>query len=259
MRRIYLLLSAIAILGAGCQKPAAAPTAPNPVTWPVQATSSTMGQGTFAFQEGSLQETTKEYTIKLTYPVMVTGTDPGISQTFNQEVQTPLQELVKSFKQDRHEVQAEAGDTPEGQWLLEMDGHVEFQNESLVSVYLWGSMYSGGAHPNAAYQATLFDVKTRSAVGVTDLMQNASTGLKKIAELSRLKLKAEGITDLSDAEWIASGTEPKEENYQVVYFTPKGMTVVFPPYQVAAYAAGPVRIEFRPDELKGILQDQYIP
>lgn len=63
--------------------------------------------------------------------------------------------------------------------------------------------------------------------------------LEILAPLVRDDLSAQ-LGDMTDAEWIAMGTDPAEPfNYRSWALTNDALVIYFDPYQVAAYAAGP--------------------
>jgi hypothetical protein len=101
-----------------------------------------------------------------------------------------------------------------------------------------------GAHPNTTYQTFTFNTKTGTVLSLSDLFAPGASYLTTLSNKTRALLpaaiaKREGISAASvDKTMLNSGTTAKAENFQNWYTEGTNLVIIFPPYQVAAYAAG---------------------
>lgn len=126
----------------------------------------------------------------------------------------------------------------------------------LLSVIFIEDEYLGGPHPETMYTTFTFDLVNERQLLWPDLLADGMT-LDAIAAIVQPKL-AETLTEMTDPEWLATGTAPTPENYANFALTADGLLILFPPYQVAAYAAGPQQITLPYSDLAGILKPDYL-
>lgn len=109
----------------------------------------------------------------------------------------------------------------------------------LLSVETAITVYRGlGAHPNHHTRTLTWDLERGSEVALDDLFRSGSNWLEAISRLAASSL-SETMGQRGDPEWIRSGTEPERDNFSAWTAVPEGIRVVFDPYRVAPYAAGP--------------------
>jgi uncharacterized protein YecT (DUF1311 family) len=112
---------------------------------------------------------------------------------------------------------------------------------------------TGGAHPNTNYAAFNFLMPDGALVYLPELVD----GQRGIAQISKivtadLTKRIGGPDGMSDADWIKRGAGPLATNFAVFTLLPKQIHIIFPPYQVAAYAAGPQDANVPLSALKGV-------
>lgn len=139
---------------------------------------------------------------------------------------------------------------------------------SLQSSYLIGSsahtisyiftiyVDTGGAHGNIFFKTFVFDKDTGNLLSLSDLFQDNSNYLNTLSTMARTRLAA-SLGTSGDAGMIKDGTAPSEQNFQNFFFDGTDFVVVFPPYQVAAYAAGPQTLRIASSDLQGVLKSTY--
>lgn len=147
-------------------------------------------------------------------------------------------------------------ETNSAPWTLQISGEPYTPTGDLLSVVFTEYEYTGGAHPNTTYSTFTFDLVNERQLLWPDLLTDGVT-LEAIAAIVQPKL-AETLTEMTDAEWLATGTAPTPENYANFALTPDGLLILFPPYQVAAYAAGPQQIMLPYSDLAGILKPDFL-
>ncbi len=113
-----------------------------------------------------------------------------------------------------------------------------------------------GAHPNTYYRSFTFDAKTGTSLGLGDLFVSGVNYLNTLSTLSRTSLTSQ-LGDNGSPETINAGTTPDEDNFQNFVIDGKNLVIFFPPYQVAAYAAGPQSVKIPFSQLSSILKAKY--
>jgi hypothetical protein len=102
---------------------------------------------------------------------------------------------------------------------------------------------TGGAHPNVYYATFTFDANGNK-LELADLFKPGARYLDKLSELAykdiliQAKARFESDLDETQIDWIKNGTAPTLETLQFFYVDRNNLVLIFPPYQVAAYAAG---------------------
>ena len=120
--------------------------------------------------------------------------------------------------------------------------------------------YTGGAHPNSYYRTFLFDMEQQYALTLDDLFIEGSNPLATIFPLVQadLQTQLDAMDIPADAVWIDEGTGTVPENYQNFVLTSDSLIFLFPPYQVAPYAVGPLTVTIPLSNLNGILAPQFV-
>ena len=137
-----------------------------------------------------------------------------------------------------------------GGYRCELDSQV-YQTEQMVSVSALYYSYTGGAHPNSSWLSWNFDLTEGTFFG-PELLADGTELRAAVAE----EILRQARTPQEDG-WI-----PAEEYWEdhealiadwanyAVSFDESGMTVVFSPYELAPYAAGPQEFHFPYDWLE---------
>jgi hypothetical protein len=126
----------------------------------------------------------------------------------------------------------------------------------IISLNFTISTYTGGAHPNSYFRTFTFDLAGQRVLALPDLFLPGVDVLSVIAPIAQQSLIAQ-LGDMSDAATIALGAGPDPLNYQNFVLTPDALVFYFPPYQVAAYAAGPQMVSLPLADLRAILAPPF--
>jgi len=97
-----------------------------------------------------------------------------------------------------------------------------------------------GAHPNGYYMTQVFD-RAGTPLALGDLFVPESNYLERIATLAKAQVEAELESRLGEEPgeaFFEEGVAPTLENFQNFYLEGETLVLLFPPYQVASYAAG---------------------
>ncbi|MDF1496482.1 MAG: DUF3298 and DUF4163 domain-containing protein [Patescibacteria group bacterium] len=207
----------------------------------------------------TISEETEKYYLDINYPVF-SGDNQKIVDGINGKIKAKVDQNVQQFRNDYADIDHEYDPGP---WFLGYDFSVTRNDQYFISVVLEGSIYTGGAHPNQMYETFVFnmeeggelmsleDVFNPMATAVDEDTGASLSWLEYVSNQSRLKLMSE---EYADADWINSGAGVNSDNFKLFYLTESGIVFIFPPYQVAAYAAGPQEVGFDYDDLAGYLK-----
>ena len=259
MKKFLLVFLTIVIFaGWGCGKNNATNTIP--AETPVMETPVTEAEDAIglSYEVATIHEESEEMMIDILYPVF-TGEDI-LSANINNRIKPFIDELMEDFMYD---FQNTTHDYDGGAWFLEIDYVLPRNDDSFVSLVLTGGIYTGGAHPNQFYKTFLFNLEedgvlmnTAEMFNPTAMVIDADSGayidwLNYISSKARLQLMQQ---EYADADWINEGAGPQAANFALFYLTDKEIVFLFPPYQVAPYAAGPQQVQFTIDELAEYLR-----
>ncbi|MCE7869997.1 DUF3298/DUF4163 domain-containing protein [bacterium CPR1] len=185
-----------------------------------------------------ISETRPRYSIEIVYPrVSVPGNHKAtrmINEVLDREAQAQVASFRKDFNESGKEMPAEIPP-----WSLTSSFTEEYQTDRFLVFLQSGYLYTGGAHGMPLLDAFIFDLASGKRLTMADLYLPGY--LDVLSRFTRRKLQADKDL-IGEADWVITGTEPKPENFTVVFPTAKGLQVVFPPYQVAAYASGMPRV-----------------
>jgi hypothetical protein len=205
--------------------------------------------------------TTKHYKIAVSLPTL-----PADAKPLNEAMRTTADNAKRDFVQ----ALPDPDTLPEfanRQFELLLDFKVAAQTPAFISVRESGSSDTGGAHPNPVQAAFVFDRKAGKLVALDDLFADPDAARKALANFAHDNLLKKFMADAPkpgegspDAirEWKANmlqmldgGTKPTTVNYSVFVVQAganqqapsPGLTLIFPPYQVAAYVYGTQTVE----------------
>ncbi len=207
---------------------------------------------TLKFEEGKLS-------IEIEYP-QVSGLGESLDRGLNLEFQKRAEAASEAFKKDAAEMKADLP-VDSQDWnppqSLTMGFDVKQASTELLVILVWGSEFTGGAHPNPTFYLLMLDPTTGQRVAVSDLFTPRVNYLERLSEVSRLQLKNDPDNLMGDSEWVNTGTEPKRENFALVWPEGEDLVIMFPPYQVAPYAAGPQELRVPQKDFHGILSTRF--
>lgn len=139
---------------------------------------------------------------------------------------------------------------------IEYTAHTSDNNKSFVfQIY----EDTGGAHPNVYYKTFVFGEDGRE-VALADLFKPSARYLDELSTLAYADILRQAPSrfgtalDENQKDWVRDGTAPSEETFQSYYLDGENLVLIFPPYQVAAYAAGKFETKIPFSKLAHILQ-----
>lgn len=173
-----------------------------------------------------------------------------------------------------------AGDRDSGvDYTLDLNFTVARRTSDFVSVVTAGSSFIGGAHGAPIFASFNLDLANDELTTLPNLFTDAQAGLKALSDECRRQLvgryeekmretpgamkPAQQASDpQSMKRWIEKGTMPDAANFAVFLIDGLdtraiGVTVIFPPYQVASYANGPQQVEVPAKVFYDLLKPEY--
>ena len=115
---------------------------------------------------------------------------------------------------------------------------------------------TSGAHGNLFFHTFTFDTSTGAELALADLFAPNTAYLNTLSTISRAQLP-NVIGQGADASFIARGTAPEAKNFENFFIDNGDLDILFDPYQVAPYAAGPQTLRIPLAALGAILNPQY--
>jgi len=152
-----------------------------------------------------------------------------------------LDAIVAGEIADFHAALEEWGEPRDPQWnsSFEADGSVVWVDPPLLSVVLDVSIYyAGAAHPGHYAITLVWDAERGRELTLEELFRPGAPWLEALARIAIPALEDE-LGEMADPGWIVEGAGPDPANYSRWALVEEGLLVLFDPYQVAPYAAGP--------------------
>ncbi len=199
---------------------------------------------------GQITESGRGFSITADFPVL-----PGDGATVdavNREIRTLVDGLIAPFRADHQEAAAQ-GEVPGAAWALQISHDAPHQTARYLAVLLTGYDFRGGAHGMPIIEPLVITLNDGRRVPPAGLFRPGADWLSTLAGRCYAELKLRNLTG-TDETWLRSGTEPKAENYRLLYPGPTGLKVIFPPYAVAPYAYGSQEVLIPFQDLADILE-----
>jgi hypothetical protein len=124
----------------------------------------------------------------------------------------------------------------------------------LFSAVASSYFYTGGAHGNTDFTPMNYDLATGRAFGITDLFQPGAAYLDTLSAYTGHWIhEAAAASGWSAEDFWAEGWAPETGNFSRFTVGADSLRFYFPPYQIAAYAAGPFEMGVPLDVVRPLL------
>lgn len=204
------------------------------------------------------------YKININYPSFNSNKNKTISSELNAYF---LGKAIKTLSELRHEKIEECNLISE-EWYVDLKNEysesfgIAYASENILSISLTIFIYSSGAaHGNFIFETLNFDTRdTLIKIRLDDLFKVDCNYLERISELTIQQLcrehweKTGEDADDNTIECFRNGASPNAANFENFLITDKGLTFLFPPYQVGPYAMGSWTVEIPYFELRDLLR-----
>jgi hypothetical protein len=203
------------------------------------------------------------YTIDVAYPGVV-SLQGAAGAKAELTIEQALADDIAQFKSDGNfanltpeDVQIQ-GLGPDRKYVYGAE-YKEYQSPGTVSYVFLIYEDTLGAHPNGFYRTFVFDTDGNELT-LGDLFKPGAAYLPRLSDESYKQIVAELATrvgsepDASMLDEVRIGTSPTPETLQFFYLDGDTLVLLFPPYQVAAYAAGSFEVDIPLSSLQDILK-----
>lgn len=172
----------------------------------------------------------------------------------NPDARTNLNKAASLFAAD-YESMMKDMDKLGGCWELKTTADTVYAGPNALTVKVETFAYTGGAHPNTNLSFYTFDRKTGKALSLNDLVTD-TTALLNVVEMAFRKqqnlppqynLEERGYF-LRDGRFFLPANMGVGRNGLIFYYNP---------YEIAAYALGPIEVTVPYEQLNGILRDNW--
>ena len=226
---------------AGCDFDVSPPPADEPVEAPK-----------LTYETVEFDEETDSYIIDIEYPQF------SNAENVNEVIKEKVMNGIDMFHEEIDIMELNPEDL--GEFFIGKNGYyvmydVSLYTDDIISIAFYESVYwSGAAHPMSYTETFNYDVKENRELGLLDFFVPDTLFWEAISSVVVPKIKQKLYEDeFVEDEWIDDGAGPEPENFHQFTLTEDGFVFHFDPYVVAAYAAGPQRIEVPFSELYAIL------
>lgn len=198
--------------------------------------------------EQTLTQNGPRYTIDLKYPATGVGAIDAVIAEF---AAARRDEMLPYFT-DPEAVQY----LPEDMGMFaELNYGIGRNDSEWFSVMFTYFTFAGGAHPNTMQYGMNFLVADGGLVELAEIIGH--DGIKFVSAYAVSDIDKQFGNDGIEVndEWVLRGAGPRESNFAAFNWGAETMTIIFPAYQVAPYAAGPVTVEIPTAKLAPFVRD----
>lgn len=213
-----------------------------------------------------IEEHGQYYDIEVSYPAE-TALKASLGNDADQEAVSLMQDFVEDSVSEFKKQGNFENLTPEDVQIMGLSvdrkesiqiAFEEKHGEKTVSYVYTLFVDTLGAHPNTFYRTFTFDLATGAELDIASLFLPRSDYLRRLSAISQFEL-AKSLGEFADVEYIAQGTGPDPLNYQSFVIEDGNLVLLFPPYQVAPYAAGSQEVSIPLEQVAEILKPEYKP
>ena len=194
-------------------------------------------------EELHILESTDNYDLKIDYP-----------DVENKKIKNKIDEYVTKQKEDFLNNVKDVEDLEQPKYDFNLSVNVN-DYKDITHVYMLTYAYTGGAHYTRDDTSLYYDNKTKEFVDLKYFFKDdeAFKKLSSIAYYYVLKLEDKTFDEL----WVKRGTDPTIDNYRHFNFKDEGLEILFPPYQIASWADGEIKITIPYEEINDLLKEEY--
>ncbi len=173
----------------------------------------------------------------------------------NPEAKINLNKAASLFALDYEAVRKDMGSLS-GCWQLETRVDTVHSSAKALTVKVETYAYTGGAHPNSGLSYYTFDRKTGRLLTLDDMVEDTTALLGIVEQAFRQQQRIEPNANLEEEGYfLRDGHFFLPDN---VGTTRNGLIFYYNPYEIAAYAMGPVQVTIPYEKLNGILREQWL-
>ena len=176
------------------------------------------------------------------------------------ELQKRTEALLTHAAQIETQAQADyPGNEYWSEYFIESSYDPTRLDQSVLSLFINTSSYSGGTHPSLETDSVTYDLQSGDVIFLDDLLTpDCTTERLYQLLLNRLENQAEELYyDYADA--LSDRFTESLHSIQNWYLSTTGLCFHFAPYDIAPYSSGTIIAELPYSTLSGILKERYFP
>ena len=181
----------------------------------------------------------------------LTGWLDSLSLAQHPQAQKDLKIAATVLAADYHQMQQDVG-MMGGCWEIDIKSDTVFTDPKTLTVALDTYAYTGGAHPNTYRTLLSFDRHSGQPLRVTDLVTDTTALLPIVEQAFRRQQAIQPTHSLEEEGYFLQDGQ---------FFLPqnvaagrKGLIFYYNPYEIAAYALGPIELVVPYDQLAVLLK-----
>jgi hypothetical protein len=134
-----------------------------------------------------------------------------------------------------------------GRFSMLVDYEISEPSGEFLSIVFRVTTETGGAHPDPGMVTFSYDLTDGRRLNIQDIFGDPAGLLQFLSIYSYERLLADLGQNFENS--VKNGTSPDFLNFSLFALTPDGLTLYFPPYQVADYAHGEKNVKVAADKL----------
>lgn len=143
-----------------------------------------------------------------------------------------------------------------GCWELKTNADTVYAGEKALTVKFETFAYTGGAHPNSNLSYYTFDRETGKPLVLTDMISDTTALLQVVEKAFREQQELLPQNNLEERGYfLRDGQFFLPAN---VGMSRRGLVFHYNPYEIAAYALGPIEVIVPYEQLNGILRGDWL-
>lgn len=132
--------------------------------------------------------------------------------------------------------------------------NLQYNGNDFVIIEHFVDAYTGGAHNNYSSSMVCLDVKKQRRLGIADVLKFDSVAMQQVVEKNfRIQYKLKPEEPLKNI--LFEDHLPATNNF---FFDSKGISFLYNPYEVAAFAQGQITVSVPYTDLKQRLQPEFV-
>ena len=171
------------------------------------------------------------------------------------DVQTDLAKAAALFATDYEIVRKDMGNLS-GCWEVKTTADTLHAGPKTLSVKYETFAYTGGAHPNSSVSFYNFNRKTGKIITLADMVSDTTALLKVVEKAFRKQQDLQPQNNLEEnGYFLHDGRFFLPAN---IGMSTNGLIFYYNPYEIAAYAVGPIQVMVPYSQLSGIVHENWL-
>ncbi|MEA3452790.1 MAG: DUF3298 and DUF4163 domain-containing protein [Patescibacteria group bacterium] len=203
-----------------------------------------------------VEEEADSYIINAKYPIIEGLDNSEKEMSLNRKIKSFIDESISDFKKQTND--GEISEEIKSGFYINFE--TTYLSKNLLSIkFTVSEYYAGAAHPNDYILAFNYNIADNRGIMLEEIFLPDSSYLDKLSDSSRSILFDRFEDDIEVMQdWIETGTEPEEENFEDFGIKKDSLIIYFKSYQIGPYAIGVQEIKIMFKDLDGYIDLEYL-